>query len=316
MLEEQATNETESTSLMGRASLGNGGGVFVSPLRYPGGKGRLGPWVAALLKANSLENGCYVEPYAGGAGVAMYLLLRKHVRRVVINDADPVVYTFWRTIVQEPDALVHEIQTRSPTMETREFAKHVLANMRAHSVSEIAFATFFLNRTSRSGILTGGVIGGEAQNGKYKLDARYNRSDLIARIQAIAAKRQNIHVYGLDAIDFLNKVEPELPKKSLIYMDPPYYVKGSQLYRNFYKHQDHIDVATFAKGIVHPILITYDNNPEIRKIYKGMKSTLLSLHYSTHIARPLTSEVMFYAGLTLPMPPTLTRGERLWHQSD
>lgn len=299
------------TAVISGATVGNGGGAFVSPLRYPGGKGRLGPWIASLLKANNLEGGCYVEPYAGGAGVAMYLLLRKHVRRIVINDADPVVYAFWRSIIQEPEALIHEIQTRAPMMETRAFAKDVLANMEAHSTSEIAFATFFLNRTSRSGILNGGVIGGKAQDGKYKIDARYNRIDLIARIQAIAAERKNIQVYGLDAIDFLNKVDPKLPKKSLIYLDPPYYLKGSQLYRNFYEHDDHIDVATVAKGLTHPTLITYDDAPEIRKIYKGMKSTLLSLHYSTHTERPLTSEVMFYAGLTLPMPPTMTRGERL-----
>lgn len=312
MQNERANGKTNKpTSLMPSAVLGNGGGAFVSPLRYPGGKGRLGPWIASLLKANHLEGGCYVEPYAGGAGVAMYLLLRKHVRRIVINDADPVVYAFWRTIVQEPEALIHEIQTRSPTMETRAFAKDVLANMGAHSTSEIAFATFFLNRTSRSGILNGGVIGGKTQSGKYKIDARYNRPDLIARVQAIAAERQHIQVYGLDAVYFLNKVDPKLPKKSLIYLDPPYYLKGSQLYRNFYEHDDHIDVAAVAKGLTHPTLITYDDAPEIRKIYKGMKSTLLSLHYSTHTERPLTSEVMFYAGLTLPMPPTMTRGERL-----
>lgn len=309
---EHANGEaSKSTSLTSSAPLGIAGGAFVSPLRYPGGKGRLGPWVASLLKANHLEGGCYVEPYAGGAGVAMYLLLRNHVRRIVINDADPVIYAFWRTIVQEPEALIHEIRTRAPTMETRAYAKDVLANMEEHSTSEIAFATFFLNRTSRSGILNAGVIGGKAQSGKYKLDARYNRPDLIARIQAIAAERQRIQVYGLDAIDFLNKVAPKLPKKSLIYLDPPYYLKGSQLYRNFYEHDDHIDVATVAKGLMHPTLITYDAAPEIRKIYKGVKSTLLSLHYSTHTARPFTSEVMFYAGLTLPTPPTVTRGERL-----
>jgi len=299
------------TSLMSSAVLGGGGCSFLSPLRYPGGKGRLGPWIASLLRANSLEGGSYVEPYAGGAGVAMYLLLRNHVRRIVINDADPVVYAFWRTVVQEPDALIHEIQTRAPTMEARAFAKEVLENIGEHSTSEIAFATFFLNRTSRSGILKGGVIGGKAQNGKYKLDARYNRNDLVARIQAIADERHRIQVYGLDAIDFLNKVAPKLPKKSLIYLDPPYYLKGSQLYRNFYEHEDHVGVATAVKGLMHPTLVTYDDVPEIRKIYKGMKSALLSLHYSTHTDRPLTSEVMFYAGLTLPMPPTMTRGDSL-----
>lgn len=302
---------SQPSSLMPATLPVNVGGAFVSPLRYPGGKGRLGPWIASLLKENDLDGGCYVEPYAGGAGLAMYLLLRKHVRRIVINDADPAVYAFWHTIVHNPDALIDEIRTRAPTMETRKFAKDVLANMGDYSKVDIAFATFFLNRTSRSGILKGGVIGGKAQSGKYKLDARYNRTDLIARIQAIAAERKHIQVYGMDAIEFLDKVCKTLPKKSLIYLDPPYYVKGSQLYRNCYVHEDHIDVATVARRLTHPTLITYDDAPEIRKIYKGMKSTLLSLHYSTHTERPLTSEVMFYAGLTLPMPPTMTRGEHL-----
>lgn len=289
----------------------NGGGTFISPLRYPGGKGRLAPWIALLLKANNLDGGCYVEPYAGGAGVAMYLLLRGYVRRILINDADPIVYTFWRSIVQDPDALIHQIKTRAPTMETREFAKSVLKNMEMHSISEIAFATFFLNRTSRSGILNGGVIGGKAQIGEYKIDARYNRDNLIARIQAIGAKRKHIKVYGLDAINFLNKVEPKLPKKSLIYLDPPYYLKGSQLYRKFYLHEDHLEISKMATNLTHPTLITYDNTPEIQQMYKGMNSTSLSLHYSTHIDRPLTKEIMFYAGLSLPMQPIITRGEYL-----
>ena len=287
------------------------GGVFVSPLRYPGGKGRLGPWVTTLLRANALEGGCYVEPYAGGAGVALFLLLRGHVRRIVINDADPAVFAFWHTVVNEPEALIREIRSRPPTMDTRAWARDVLEHHDAHTRIDLAFATFFLNRTSRSGILKGGVIGGKAQKGPYKIDARYNRADLIARIEAIAAVRDRIQIHGLDAIDFLDKIVPKLPKKSLIYLDPPYYVKGSQLYRNGYDHQDHVAVAEKVRGLTHPTLVTYDDAPEIRKIYKGMKSSHLSLHYSTHAARPLACEAVFYANMTLSMPPAMTRAERI-----
>lgn len=287
------------------------GGVFASPLRYPGGKGRLGPWVATLLRANCLEGGCYVEPYVGGAGVALFLLLRGHVRRIVINDADPAVFAFWHTMVNEPEALIHEIRTRPPTMDTRAWAQDVLAHHDEHARGEVAFATFFLNRTSRSGILTAGAIGGKAQNGPYKLDARYNRADLITRIEAIATVRDRIQIHGLDAIAFLDKIVPKLPKKTLIYLDPPYYVKGSQLYRNCYTHQDHVAVASKVRTLTHPTLVTYDDAPEIRKIYKGMTSSHLSLHYSTHTARPLACEAVFYANMTLSMPPTMTRAERI-----
>lgn len=287
------------------------GGAFFSPLRYPGGKGRLGPWLAALIDTNNLNGGCYVEPYAGGAGAALYLLLRGHVGRIIINDADPVVYAFWRSIVQEPDALIEKIRSQPPTMSTRKFAKDVLTRPSEHSRVEVAFSTFFLNRTSRSGILNGGVIGGKAQTGTYRLDARYNQDDLVKRIRAISAKHDRITVSGVDALDLITKASVAIPEKSLIYLDPPYYVKGSQLYRNFYEHSDHVAIAEAVKKLAYPVLVTYDDMPQIRKLYRGFKSSHFSLQYSTHIARPMVDEVLFYANLKLPMPPLMTRGTRI-----
>ena len=129
------------------------------------------------MQSNKLDGGCYVEPYAGGAGAALFLLLQGHVKRIVINDADPVVYAFWHAAVNESKALIREIERHPPTMETREAAKKILIAPEDHSTAEVGFATFFLNRTSRSGILNGGVIGGKDQAGEYKLDARYNRAE-------------------------------------------------------------------------------------------------------------------------------------------
>lgn len=280
---------------------------FFSPLRYPGGKGRMGPWLAELIRANGLRGGCYVEPYAGGAGAALYLLLNDHVKRIVINDADPAIFAFWNAVVHEPETLIDQVRRHDPTMETWTFAQSVLATPSQYSAAEVAFATFFLNRTNRSGILNGGVIGGKKQAGIYKLDARYNRKDLIARIQSVAKCAGRIKVYGLDAIKLLARIGAKLPKKSLIYLDPPYYLKGSQLYRNCYNHEDHVAVGEMAKTLGRPVIITYDDTPQIRKIYRGMKSTLFSLTYSTHVSRPLATEVLFYSNLNLPMPPIMTR---------
>lgn len=288
------------------------GGAFASPLRYPGGKGRMGPWLAGLMRANGLKGGCYVEPYAGGAGAALFLLLQGYAGRIVINDADPAIYAFWDAVVNNTEALVRKIAQTAPTMEARADAKRILECTDDHDRIDVAFATFLVNRTSRSGILNGGVIGGKAQDGAYKLDARYNRENLIMRIEAIGALREKIQVYGLDALDFLQKVGEKLPpKKVLIYLDPPYYVKGSQLYRNCYQHEDHVAVGKVVKSLSRPVLVTYDDTSEIRQIYKGMNWTLFSLKYSTHLSRPLASEVLFYNNLSLPMPPALTRRSTL-----
>jgi DNA adenine methylase len=286
-------------------------GYFASPLRYPGGKGRLGPWLASVIEDNDLKGGWYVEPYAGGAGAALYLLLQRYVEHIVINDADPLIYAFWQSAVCESEAFIEMIRETPVTMESRSRFQAIVADPKGHSQLELGFAAFFLNRTSRSGILAGGVIGGKEQAGTYKLDARYKADDLIARVRAIGAERHRITVLGMDALDLLVDCSPGLPTKTLIYLDPPYYVKGSQLYRNYYEHADHEAIARCAQLALHPLLITYDDAPEIRGLYSGMSRSNFSLQYSTHRARPMSSEVLFYANLKLPTPPKLTRGTHL-----
>lgn len=286
-------------------------GYFASPLRYPGGKGRLGPWLATVIATNGLSSGWYVEPYAGGAGAALYLLLQKHVDHIVINDADPLIHAFWQSVVNDSEAFEVLIRATPVTMESRERFSAMVANPQAHSTLELGFAAFFLNRTSRSGILAGGVIGGRKQAGAYKLDARYTHEDLISRVRAIGRLRKQIIVLGMDALDLLLCCSPGFPDKSLVYLDPPYYLKGSQLYRNYYQHADHEAIARCARNAKYPLLITYDDCRQIRDLYCGMSSSNFSLQYSTHLARPTASEVMFYANVKLPAPPTLTRAAQL-----
>ncbi|WP_439537881.1 DNA adenine methylase [Methyloversatilis sp.] len=286
-------------------------GFFASPLRYPGGKGRLGPWLASVIEHNGLTGCRYVEPYAGGAGAALYLLLKKHVGHIVINDADPLIHALWHSVVEQTDELVRLIESTPITMGTRETLLEAVQRPNRHSLLELGFAAFFLNRTSRSGILTGGVIGGKDQAGPYKLDARFQREDLVARVRAIGAMREHITVSKLDALDLLDGFSSGAPDCTLIYMDPPYYVKGSQLYLHHYRHADHVAIAKCASTVKHPLLITYDNCPEVRTLYSAMRGTEFSLQYSTHTARPVASEALFYANLELPSSPRLTRSEHL-----
>lgn len=290
------------------------GGAFVTPLRYPGGKGRLGPWLAQVLRHNRISGGWYVEPYAGGAGAALYLLTQGYVDHIVINDADPVMYAFWRAVTERPAELVSLIRTTPITMATWEAQRAIVDRPKAHTFVEVGFAAFFLNRTNRSGILSAGVIGGKAQAGQWKLDARYNVPDLSARIMKIGSMAKRITVLGIDALDLLTDVAPGFPDKCLVYLDPPYFVKGSLLYRNFYRPEDHAAIASCASQATYPLIVTYDDCPEVRRLYSSLDSAQFSLHYSTHLARPKTSETLFYKNLELPSEPSMTRGYHLVQQ--
>lgn len=274
-----------------------------SPLRYPGGKSILAPWIAWTMRYNKLSGGTYVEPYAGGAGVALYLLLNLYVDKIVINDLDPLIYSFWKTVVDDSDALISMIEDTPVSLAVRDEQKKIVENFSDYSITEVGFAAFYLNRTNRSGILNGGPIGGLSQSGKYKLDARFNKNTLIEKIKKIVLYARHIDVRNLDALELIDEYETESPSRALIYLDPPYFNKGSQLYRNFYTEDDHRKIADKMKSLKCPWITTYDNCDKIRELYSRVTQEEFSLTYSTGLKRTKGSEMMFYANMEIPVTP-------------
>lgn len=273
-----------------------------SPLRYPGGKAPFASFVAQVMEVNGVEGGHYLEPYAGGAGVALDLLFRGHAGHIHINDADPAVYAFWTSVTKEPEALLDLLDSTPLTIEEWFKWRSILREDCQASAVEKGFATLFMNRTNRSGILKAGVIGGKDQSGKYKLDARFKKDVIASRIRAIAERADSISVYGEDSLHLLNRCAEILPKESLIYLDPPYYVKGKGLYRNYYEHDDHVAIAKTIqrKSFKWPWMVSYDNAEEICAMYQLSRSLSYGLNYTAQ-RRYVGNEVMFFSqGLNIP----------------
>ncbi|NBB17671.1 DNA adenine methylase [Caulobacter sp. SLTY] len=271
-----------------------------SPLRYPGGKGKLAKFIAEIIRQNGLSDGTYVEPYAGGAAVAWELLLTGIVRRVAINDLNRPVFEFWQSVLHRTDDLVKLIENTPVNMETRAEAKRWLMTPNANGLT-LGFATFFLNRTNRSGILNGGAIGGKDQSGPWKLDARYNKQDLVERIRRIARARNRIDLSNLDAVEFLDQKAKSWPRKTLIYLDPPYYEKGRDLYYNFYKHDDHANVA-FATHRLKDVswVVSYDDAGPIHDLYRDESALRYTIGYSAREKVRGVEAMFFSPNLKIP----------------
>lgn len=288
---------------------------FTSPLRYPGGKGMLANFAKLLLSQNQLLDGHYVELYAGGASIAWALLFEEYVQYVHINDINKAVFAFWKSVLSQTDELCRLIHDVPVTMDEWYRQKNVQVHPANHSFLELGFSTFFLNRTNRSGILRGGVIGGKAQTGLWKMDARFNKGDLVSRIQRIARYSNRIHIYNDDAADFIRHRLRGLPSRTLIYLDPPYYAKGKDLYENHYVHSDHSEIAKLViSAVQQPWVVSYDNTPEIARLYDGLPNIKYDLSYSAQ-ERYAGSEIMFFsAGLMVPQVrnPTQVRLRDAW----
>jgi DNA adenine methylase len=272
---------------------------FSTPLRYPGGKGKFTPFVKDLMETNNLT-GDYLEPYAGGAGVALDLLFNGYCKNIHINDYDVAVFNFWKSITENTEVFLKLIQDTEVTIDEWHKQKQILATPDNHSQIQHGFATFFLNRTNRSGILKGGVIGGKNQDGNYKLDARYHKENLSKRIEKIGEFKDRINIYNFDALELLNQADSLLPPDSLIYLDPPYYVKGQGLYRNFYIHDDHVQIRQTLDKVNTKWIVSYDNCQEIKDIYSGYRQIDYSLNYSAYY-KVKGSEVMIYCDDIIPV---------------
>lgn len=278
--------------------MGNNGRAH-SPLRYPGGKGKVTNYFKLLLLENDLLGVEYVEPYAGGASVALTLLYEEYVGSVHINDLNPGVHAFWHAVLYQTDELCRRIDATDVTMAEWFRQREVYRSTDPVDPLDLAFAVFFLNRTNRSGIIAGGVIGGLDQTGPWKLDARYNKPDLIGRIRKAGRHRDRITLSNLDALQLLEHWAAR-EDAGFLYLDPPYYVKGEGLYDNFYTADDHAKIATAVQRLKHPWVVSYDNAPAISALYAEVRLTTYQLSYSAQ-ERQFGSEAMFYAnGLVIP----------------
>jgi len=276
--------------------------IHFTPLRYPGGKAKLAAYVKSLMKENRLLDGEYVEPYAGGAAIALELLFHEYVSRIHINDVSKPVHAFWKSVLCHTEEFCRRVMKTPLTVAQWDKQKLVLENAADHEDVDLGFATFFLNRTNRSGILNGGIIGGRDQSGPWKIDARFNAKELVHRFESIARMSNRIRLTHQDALKFLKVGVSRWPQKTLVYLDPPYYAKGRDLYYDFYEQKDHATVARFVTENINRQrwIVSYDNVQPIRDLYKGARHVVYNIGYSARSASQ-GSEVMFFCdGLKVP----------------
>lgn len=251
----------------------------MSPLRYPGGKSALAGLFADLIVELGIDNACYVEPYAGGAGAGVALLRHGLIERLVINDFDAAVHAFWQSVTENPNEFVERVMTVPLTIEEWQHQREIYRAGPIGDALTLGFAFFYLNRTNRSGVLRGGVIGGLAQQGTYKIDARFNREALAERILSIGALADAITVTDLDGRTVIRKYAHD--RSAFLYIDPPYVRAGSQLYLNAFDARDHEALARVVGEIAEANwLMTYDVSPLIAKLYEAHFQSRYELNYS------------------------------------
>jgi DNA adenine methylase len=251
-----------------------------SPLRYPGGKTKLYPLVHPIVDRN-IPQGVYIEPFAGGGGLALELLFKNHISNVILNDIDYSIFCFWKACLTQTDEFCELIDSCKINIDNWNKQKQIYTGYSGRTILEIGFATFFLNRCNVSGVIRGGPIGGKEQKGVYSLDARFNKKKLIEKIKQIGDFKDSIQIYNENASTFLKYEIKKYPiRHTMLNIDPPYVKKGKMLYENSFEEEDHIELSNVIKSLKHKWIVTYDLCTLVQELYEGYPSRQISLNYS------------------------------------
>lgn len=267
---------------------------FLSPLRYPGGKARVAPYIASLIRAQSPRPSIYAEPFAGGAGAALRLLVDEQVSTILLNDLSPGIAAFWRCVFHDTEKFAHAIETAIVDLEHWEQARQVFQTPNEQDDFDLGFATFFLNRCNRSGILTARPIGGLQQTGKWKIDARFNRVDLAKRVRRLGQYRRRVKISQLDGREFMKSLE-HMGQEVFAYVDPPYIVQGEDLYLDSLSSEDHSLLADQLRNSPNAWMLTYDVSERVtEELYSGLRMAKFDIAHTAQ-RQHIGSEIVVFS---------------------
>lgn len=289
-----------------------------SPLRYPGSKVRITEMVASLLEQNLLV-GCHLyEPFAGGSAVSLGLLANGFVPSATWVERDPLIYTFWKMVKEQPEALIARMMKSDISLSTwkRMLPLRDIKRPTKATLPDLGYAGLFFNRTCFSGIIGAGPIGGITQlSSSYKIDCRFNKNELANGIRECSAIIQKVEIMFGDGIAFLQQNCLKMPSHALVYIDPPYVTNGHKLYRYHFDKKQHENLAEAVSDLRGPWLMSYDNHELIRDLYVGEQAKYVKTYQSLRSSRFVKEILLLSDDFLLPASeaPVIRPRERRGH---
>lgn len=279
--------------------------TFLSPLRYPGGKAFLAPYVARTLEHNGIRPDVFVEPFAGGASVSLQMVTQDLVDSIALYDLDPMVSGFWWTVFNRHKYLVEKVKEEVVSVEKWRELKEQKIN--GHCTN--GWKCLFLNRTSFSGILneSSGPIGGHSQASDYKVDCRYYGDTILRRLKSLWDIRDRVFDVGSQSYECtLRYYEKRRTLAPFYYLDPPFFYKADKLYNFYFGQDDHDAFVTRVANLSSPWLLSYDYCPETVALMRrhGLSYKILPVTYNAAANSKSQKRELVSSNLELPRMKT------------
>ena len=267
----------------------------MSFFRYPGGKSKIKDILIEKIN-QAYENNYnleYREPFIGGGSVCINFLSQKNKQtdKIWINDKDVGIACLWTSVINNPNKLIYKILNFKPSIDYfYEFKNNLLSLSNfpdtEDEIIDIGFKKIAIHQISYSGLGTksGGPLGGKTQESNYKIDCRWSPNYIAKKINKLHKlfSEFKIRENMCTNYDFAQVIIDDSP--SIIYLDPPYYVKGEELYQCGFNYNDHKRLSNCLKNKFKWVL-SYDDCCDIINLYDWANIEKININYSINTAR-------------------------------
>lgn len=215
---------------------------------YIGGKFYLLKKLVQLIP----EHETYVEVF-GGAGT---LLLNKPPNRVeVFNDIDGDLIDLFIVVRDKPEEFVRKFRW---LLYSRELNRLWSRDIETNDPVERAARFYYVIRSSFSGSWGAGW--------SFTRNKPQSFFNSLETIDLIAKRLKRVHIENLD---FRKCIKIWDSPSTFFFLDPPYFDKHQ--YRKNLTTQDHLDLRDILGKVNGKWLLTYNDHPKIRELYKSFK---------------------------------------------
>ncbi len=280
---------------------------YLSPLRYPGGKARMAGWLSAMvdLQVGWLDADVLVEPFAGGLGAGLALLDQRMVSEVWFCEANDALRALWQAILDDLEEVAGRVaKLGTVTLRDYDAAVDLIGHPGEATQIDVAVAALLVNRCSRSGMVSPrvGPIGGRHQQGRWKINDRFDPAGIAARLRLLAPLTGRMRLLGEDGIECIEQLDGEagVEDEVMLFVDPPYLGQGQRLYRHGGDENMHHRLAEALRSTPARWALTYDDHPAAFELYEGFRKGRYSWRQTANRARSDAELLIVSDSLVVP----------------
>jgi len=253
--------------------------VPVAP--YLGGKRNLAKIIVARIA--EIPHEIYAEPFVGMGGV----FLRRPIpaKSEVINDLSADVSGFFRILQRHYSAFMEMMRFQITTR--AEFDRLVDTNPDTLTDLERAARFLYLQRTA-----FGGKVSGKNFGVSPSRPGRFDISKLGPMLDDLHSRLSGVVIERLPYADFIRRYDRS---ETLFYLDPPYWGCEGDYGKALFSRADFEEVSDILKGIKGRFILSLNDVPGVRHIFKGFEIESVKTTYSVGTSRtdrPKAGEVL------------------------